>query len=167
MAQEFRATISGRVLDASGSAVPNAKVQATNVATNEVSTATTEPSGTYSIPFLRPGQYKIQATAAGFKQYNRENITIQVGQIAGIEIVLEVGAVTDSVNVTAETAILETQTASRAGIINSQAIAELPLNARPSRASPSVEPRFGSARSTTARSPNGRSTAASRAAMNS
>jgi hypothetical protein len=130
MAQEFRATISGRVLDASGSAVPSAKIQAVNVATNETSNATSDPSGSYSIPFLRPGQYKVNVTAPGFKQFNRENITLSVGQLAGIDIALEVGAVTDSVNVTAETAILETQTASRAGVIDSQRIAELPLNAR-------------------------------------
>ena len=83
VAQEFRATISGRVLDASGSAVPNAKVQSTSVATGESSTATSDSSGNYTIPFLRPGQYKITVTAAGFKTYNRENITLQVGQIVG------------------------------------------------------------------------------------
>lgn len=129
-AQEFRATISGRVLDSSGAAVPEAKIQAVNTATNETSTANADSSGAYSIPFLRPGQYKLTVTAQGFKQYNRENITLQVGQIAGIDATLEVGAITDSVSVTAEAAILETQTASRSGVIDSQRVAELPLNAR-------------------------------------
>lgn len=129
-AQEFRATISGRVLDPSGGAVSGAKVQAINVANNETSTATTDSSGTYSIPFLRPGVYTLTATAPGFKQFNRENITLQVGQIAGIDITLEVGAVTESINVTAEVALLETQTASRVGVINTKQVAELPLNSR-------------------------------------
>ena len=130
MAQEFRATISGRILDASGSAVPNAKVSATNAATSETSNATTDTSGNYTIPFLRPGQYKLTATASGFKTYNRENITIQVGQIAGIDVALEVGALTDSVNVTADSALLETQTASRSAVINQMQVSEMPLNSR-------------------------------------
>ncbi len=76
-------------------------------------TATSDTSGAYTVPFLRPGQYKLTVTATGFKQFNRENITLQVGQVAGIDITLEVGAVTESINVTAESAMLETQTASR------------------------------------------------------
>jgi phosphatidate phosphatase APP1 len=75
-AQEFRATVSGHVYDASSAAVPNVKVQATNVDTNETTTATTDSSGTYSIPFLRPGNYKLTATAPGFKQSVRENLTL-------------------------------------------------------------------------------------------
>ena len=108
-AQEFRATISGRVLDASGSAVAGAKVQAVNIANNETSAADTDTRGTYSIPFLRPGVYTVTATAAGFKTFNHENITVQVGQIVGIDIPLEVGQLSESVTVTAESAILETQ----------------------------------------------------------
>ncbi|MBI5280461.1 MAG: TonB-dependent receptor [Candidatus Solibacter usitatus] len=129
-AQEFRATISGRVLDASGGAVPNAKLQAVNVANNETSNATTDSAGTYTIPFLRPGQYKLTVTAAGFKQYNRENLTLEVGRVLGIDVVLEVGAVTESINVTAESAALETQTASRVATISTTQVAEMPLNSR-------------------------------------
>ncbi|MEZ5398216.1 MAG: carboxypeptidase regulatory-like domain-containing protein [Bryobacteraceae bacterium] len=129
-AQEFRATISGRVMDASGSAVPGAKVQAVNIANNETSSAETDAGGTYSIPFLRPGVYTVTATANGFKTFNRENVTIQVGQIVGIDIPLEVGALSESVTVTAESAILETQTASRIAVINTKQVSELPLNSR-------------------------------------
>ncbi len=129
-AQEFRATISGRILDASGSAVPNAKVQAVSAATNETSSATSDSSGVYTIPFLRPGGWKLTVTANGFKTFNRENITLTVGQIAGIDVTLEVGALTESVNVTAEAALLETQTASRIAVVNTKQVSELPLNAR-------------------------------------
>ena len=72
LTQEFRSTISGHVTDASGAAVPNAKVNAVNNDTNETTTATTDNAGAYSIPFLRPGSYKVTATAAGFKQYGRQ-----------------------------------------------------------------------------------------------
>lgn len=129
-AQEFRATISGHVFDASGAAIPGAKIQATNIANNESSQATTNSSGVYSIPFLRPGAYKLTATADGFKSYARENVILQVGQIAGIDINLEVGAITETVEVTSQAALLETQTASRSGVVNNQQVAELPLNAR-------------------------------------
>lgn len=128
--QEFRATISGRVIDSSGAVVPNVAVKAVNVASNETSTATTDTSGVYTIPFLRPGQYTLSATANGFKTFNRTNITLVVGQQAGIDIPLEVGQVSESVSVEANAAVLETQTASRSGIIDNQRVVELPLNAR-------------------------------------
>ena len=105
LAQEFRATITGRVLDPSGAAVPNVSIRAVNAANNETSTATSDSAGAYTIPFLRPGVYKLTATAQGFKVVNRENVTLQVSQIAGIDIALEVGAVTDTVNVTGEAAL--------------------------------------------------------------
>ena len=129
-AQEFRSTISGHVYDATGSAVPNAKIQAVNPATNEVSTATSDPSGTYTIPFLRPGSYKISVSAAGFKIYNRDNVTLQAAQTSGLDVSLEVGSLTESVNVSGDVTSLETQTASRSGVVNQLQVAELPLNAR-------------------------------------
>ncbi|MBM3752425.1 MAG: carboxypeptidase regulatory-like domain-containing protein [Acidobacteria bacterium] len=128
--QEFRATISGRVLDSSGAAVAGAKVSATNTNTGEVSNATTETSGAYTVPFLRPGGYTVRVSASGFKTFVRENITLLVGQIAGIEVVLEVGALTENITVTAESALLETQTASRGGVVDTKQVADLPLNAR-------------------------------------
>jgi hypothetical protein len=129
-AQEFRATISGHVLDSSGAAVPNAKIQVTSVATNEVTTVNSDSSGSYTVPLLRPGMYKLAATAQGFKQYVKDNIELLAAKIAGIDITLEVGAVTDTVEVTADALMLETQTASRGGIVTTQQVAEMPLNAR-------------------------------------
>lgn len=129
-AQEFRATITGRAIDSSGAIVPNVTVRAINIASNETSTATTDTNGVYTIPFLRPGQYNLTATASGFKSFTRSNITLVVGQQAGIDIPLEVGQLTETVTVEANAAILETQTASRSGIIDNQRVVELPLNAR-------------------------------------
>jgi hypothetical protein len=129
-AQEFRATLTGRVLDPTGAAVPNATVQARNVATGETSSATTAGDGTYTIPFLRPGNYTLTVTASGFKTFVRENIVLQVGQVAGIDVKLEVGEVAESITVEARAAILETQTASRAAVIDTRQVADLPLNTR-------------------------------------
>ncbi|MCL5745848.1 MAG: carboxypeptidase-like regulatory domain-containing protein, partial [Acidobacteria bacterium] len=129
-AQEFRATISGRVLDGSGAGVPGASLTAVNAATNESTQARSDASGAYTIPFLRPGNYRLSVTADGFKQFSRENIVLEAAKIAGIVVTLEVGAITESVTVTAESALLETQTASRGGVVDTTQVAELPLNAR-------------------------------------
>jgi hypothetical protein len=130
LAQEFRSTISGHVFDSSGGAVPNVKIQATNSSSNEVSTATSDASGAYSIPLLRPGDYKVTAATPGFKQFIRDHVTLEAAKVTGIDITLEVGAVTDTVEVTADAAVLETQSASRGGVVTVQQVSEMPLNAR-------------------------------------
>ncbi|MBS1826679.1 MAG: TonB-dependent receptor [Acidobacteria bacterium] len=129
-AQEFRSTISGHIYDASGSAIPGAKLAAINVDSNETTNATSDTSGGYSIPFLRPGNYRMTVSAAGFKTHQREGIVLEAAKIAGIDINLEVGQLTETVNVVAEAAVLETQTAMRGGVVTNQQVAELPLNAR-------------------------------------
>jgi hypothetical protein len=129
-AQEFRATISGRVLDPSGAAVSGAQVQALNTASNETANATSDATGVYTLPFLRPGPYRVTVRMDGFKTLQRDNVVVQVGQIVGLDLTIEVGAVTETVEVTSEAALLETQTASRAGIINTKQVTELPLNSR-------------------------------------
>ena len=129
-AQEFRGTITGRVLDGSGATIAGATVRAVNLNSQEANTTTADASGIYSIPFLRPGQYNVTVTQAGFKTAVRSNITLNVSQVAGVDIVLEVGQLTDSVTVESNAALLETQTASRSGVIDNKTIADLPLNAR-------------------------------------
>jgi hypothetical protein len=128
--QEFRATVSGHIFDSSGAAVPAAKIQAINVQTNETTDATTDAAGAFTIPFLRPGLYKVTATAAGFKQAIRDGVTLEAAKVMGIDITLEVGNVTEAVEVTAQAVTLETQSATRSNIITTQQVAEMPLNAR-------------------------------------
>ena len=80
--QEFRATITGRVLDQNKAAVAGATVTARNPRTNEAVSAPTNADGGYNIPFLQPGSYNITVEAAGFKKYVRDNQELQVGQTA-------------------------------------------------------------------------------------
>jgi hypothetical protein len=129
-AQDFRATVAGHVLDASGASVAGVTVQVLNIETNEIATAVTTSSGNYTVPFLKPATYRISVEAAGFKKFIRENVVLNVSQVAGIDIALEVGAMSDVVTVTAESAVLETENADRGLIINSKQVTELPLNAR-------------------------------------
>ena len=110
--------------------MPNVKIQVTNTATNEATSATSDSAGAYSIPLLRPGDYKVTASAAGFKQFIRPIVTLEAAKVAGVDINLEVGNVSETVEVTATAAVLETQSASRGGIVSTQQVAEMPLNAR-------------------------------------
>ncbi len=129
-AQDFRAKITGRVLDASGAAVASAKIEVRSAATGEMVEAVTDGQGVYNVLFLRPGDYSLTVAATGFKKYTRESINLVASQTAGVDVALEVGQVTDSVTVTADTALLETQSASRGTTVNTKMVQEIPLASR-------------------------------------
>jgi hypothetical protein len=130
LAQEFRATVAGHVLDTTGKAIPDAEVQAVNLANNETHTAKTNDSGSYTVPLLQPGDYRLTITSKGFKQYVRDRLTLTVGQIAGVDATLQLGEVTQTVEVTGNAEMLDTQSASGGGVVNTTQVTELPLNAR-------------------------------------
>jgi hypothetical protein len=129
-AQEYRGTITGRVLDAQQAAVPGVKIVVTLANTGAKSETTSGSDGSYTIPFLTPGTYKISAEAQGFKRYVRDNFTVGSGERESVDISLEVGQVSESVNVTAETPLLETATASAGQVISGRSVANLPMNGR-------------------------------------
>jgi carboxypeptidase family protein/TonB-dependent receptor-like protein len=130
LAQFETATLTGTVTDAAGAVVPNANVKAINEATNVEATAVANGEGRYLFPNLRPGTYRVVATAQGFKQAVSNGVELQVNQAARLDIQLTVGAVTEQVNVTAEAPILETESASRGAVIDQTKMVELPLNGR-------------------------------------
>src|SRR5262245_29600872 len=129
-AQEFRATVKGQVIDSSKAAVPGATVNVTNTDTNEVASAVTNAEGNYTIPFLRPGPYTLHVELTGFQKYTRTDMRLQVGETAVINVTLAVGQVTEAVTVSAESPVLETGKADRGTVIDSQRIAEVPLQSR-------------------------------------
>ena len=129
-AQEFRATVRGRVVDSSQAALPGATVNVVNQQTNEVATATTNQDGAYTIPFLRPGSYTLTVEMSGFQKYTRSDMTLQVGQTADVNITMPVAGVTEQVTVLSEAPLLETSRADRGTVIDSARIAELPLQSR-------------------------------------
>jgi len=129
-AQSITGSITGIITDSSGAVVPGAEVTAIHTATSARTTAKSDGSGNYSIPLLPRGDYRVEATASGFKRLVRDGIVLQVQQTARIDLQLALGEVAESVMVTADAARLETETATLAKVIDNKAIVNLPLNTR-------------------------------------
>ncbi|HKC85974.1 MAG TPA: carboxypeptidase-like regulatory domain-containing protein, partial [Blastocatellia bacterium] len=127
-AQEFRGSITGRVVDNSGAAVAHANVTVTNAATNTSSSTTTNGDGDYTALYLTPGSYSVTVEATGFKKATRQNIEIRVGDKLQIDLQLEVGNVSDTINVTSDAPLLETNTPSAGQVVDQRRIQELPLS---------------------------------------
>ena len=128
--QQTTSTVLGTVTDGSGASVPNVIVRAVNVATNVRRETMTDASGNYTIPSLPSGAYRVTATRDGFQVQQVENLTLQVEQSARLDFVLKVGAVTETVNVSGEAALLQTENSSVGTVIDSAKIVDLPLNGR-------------------------------------
>jgi len=126
-AQETRGGFGGSTLDRSGAAVPNAKVTATNVATNVSISTTSDAQGNYTIAFLLPGAYTLSASATGFKTVQTGNIEVRIHDRLQIDLTLEVGDITEKVQVTAQAPLLETANANLGQVIESRMISELPI----------------------------------------
>jgi hypothetical protein len=128
--QQFRGSITGRVVDAQDAGIPAAKVVATETATQARHETVSGNTGQYTLPFLQPGDYRLEASAPGFKRYVRESVHVSANDQIGIEIVLEIGPLADSVTVTAEAPMLNTTSASTGQVISSTFIEAFPLNGR-------------------------------------
>jgi hypothetical protein len=129
-AQEFRSSISGRVLDQQGAAVAGQPVTGIQVETGARTTTVSAANGDYTLPFLPPGTYRLTCEAPGFKKYAREGIVLGTNERRSVDIELQLGAVTETLTVTSEVAMLETATASLGQVISSRQIENMPLNGR-------------------------------------
>ena len=129
-AQQETATVTGLVRDESGAIVPKAVVIVTNVHTNISVKTETDEAGAYVIPSLRPGEYSVTVESSGFRKFVRTGITLQVAQVARIDLTLQTGGLTETVEVVGATSLLDTQTSSRGLVIDQKKIVELPLNGR-------------------------------------
>ena len=126
-AQQVSATFTGTVTDPSGAVVPNAVVSATETRTGIARKTVTTGDGVYTIPYLAPGLYKVEVEAAGFKKVVRENVELPVSSTIRVDVALEPGAVTETVQVTAEAPPLQTDRSEVARNFNQQNVTELPL----------------------------------------
>ncbi|MBM3765162.1 MAG: TonB-dependent receptor [Acidobacteria bacterium] len=122
--------ITGNVNDSSGAAIAGAEVTITNLATNQIRQIKTSDSGVYTVPFLVPGRYKLEAKAQGFKAAIAAERVLQVGDTLRVDFDLQVGAVTESVEVAASAEMLQTSNTATGTVIEQRRIVELPLNGR-------------------------------------
>jgi Carboxypeptidase regulatory-like domain len=127
-AQNDRGTITGEVWDQGNAVVPNAIVVAKNADNGTESKTVTSGTGNYTIPSLPAGRYSLVVEVPGFKKYVQENIEVQVAQIDRIDVRLQVGTASETVTVTAEAAILKTESAEQSTVIQTERINALPLN---------------------------------------
>ena len=129
-AQEFRGTISGTVMDASGAVIPGASITVHEVSTGTTNHTVSDAAGEYVIPFLLPGEYSIRATANGFQAIERTGVPLQSQQHAVIDLHMQVGSATESVTVTGAPPQLDSANAAIGSVIDTQSVADLPLNGR-------------------------------------
>jgi len=129
-AQLPTAKVTGLVTDSTGAAVDGADIEAQNTATGIVLKTVTNDSGDYTFPVLTPGVYSVAVRKTGFESINRTGIELVVSQIARIDFQLKVGSTQQTVEVKAAVPLLDNATASLGQVIDTKAVAELPLNGR-------------------------------------
>jgi len=125
--QSDRGTITGTVADPAGAIVPNAPIEARNSETGAVFQAASSETGNYTLPQLPVGNYELSVAVAGFKKYVRQNVIVGVAQTVRVDIVLEVGAATESVTVTEQTSLLKTESGELSHTIPAQRLIDLGL----------------------------------------
>ncbi len=128
LAQEFRGSILGRVTDSSGAVVSGAAIQVINTDTNVAVSTTSNQDGNYQVPFLNPGNYNVIVDHPGFKKTERQNVRVSVTAQIALDFALEVGAVSETVNVTASAPLLNTNDADLGQVINSNYVTQVAID---------------------------------------
>src|SRR5438132_6101546 len=124
------ASVQGAMTDATGAVLPGASVNVKNSGTGSSVELVTDERGRYLAPVLQPGEYEIQASLPGFQTVSRRGIRLAVGQNAVVDIKLEVGQVTNQIEVVADANPINLTSAALSGLVNDKQIRDLPLNGR-------------------------------------
>ena len=127
---QVSATLSGTVTDQSGAIVPAANVTAKNVETEAIRTTLTDAGGHYQFFSLPVGQYEIRSAKAGFTEAVRTGVNLAVGQLASVDMNLQVGESAQQVTVNADAPLVGVTSANVAGLVGERQIKDLPLNGR-------------------------------------
>src|SRR3989440_9750800 len=122
--------ITGRVTDPSGSAVPSSAITLTSTATNAIRQTESNGDGLYTLTAVPPGVYNLKVEHPGFKAANTTNIELQVQQTVRLDLTLQLGQVSESIEVSANAALLQSENATVGTVIENKDIVELPLNGR-------------------------------------
>ena len=129
-AQTTSATLLGDVMDASGAVIPGAQVNVRDLSTDVVRESQTGALGSYRVFPLNPGRYEVTVSAPGFRSAVRPDIVVEVASTVKMDFLLEIGETTETVEVTAGAAMLQTQDSSVGGNVSSQELERLPVNGR-------------------------------------
>jgi hypothetical protein len=129
-AQSTYGSVVGSVTDASGAAITDATVTLTNIGTAEKRTQQSGPDGLFTFVNVIPGDYRIDVEKQGFKHFTRTDVTVQVQQSTQVPAALQVGEVSQVVEVTSQTPLLQTESASLGQVVETRKADELPLNGR-------------------------------------
>src|SRR5437763_10262184 len=124
------AQISGTVKDASGAVLPGVEVTATQTATGAIRTAVSNETGSYVLSNLPIGPYKLEAALGGFRTFSQTGIVLQVDANPVLNVTLQVGQVSETVEVQADAALVETRSTGIGQVIDNVRVLELPLNGR-------------------------------------
>src|SRR5712692_3911811 len=127
---QVTAQISGTVRDVSGAVLPGVEVTATQTATGLVRTVVSNETGSYVLPNLPVGPYKLDATLPGFRSFSQTGIVLTVDANPALNITLQVGQVSETVEVQADAALVETRTTGIGQVMENARVLDLPLNAR-------------------------------------
>ena len=129
-AQQFNGTLRGVINDSTGAVLPGASVSVTDVATNDTRNVTTDARGSWVLPNLKPGTYRIVVTMDGFKTAALDNVKLDVQGIRDVELQLEVGAAAETVTVSGQAAAVEVTSSTISQTIENKRMVDLPLNGR-------------------------------------
>lgn len=127
--QSVTGTIRGTITDASGAVIAGAAIKVTNQATGVVTTAESSATGAYTVELLPVGTYRVNVSLPGFKSLQRDNVGVELGNITGLDLRVEVGDSTQTVDVTAAAPILKTTEGQTTASVSTAAFADLPLSA--------------------------------------
>ena len=122
--------VTGTVKDSSNAVVPGAAVIARNVETGQIVSAQSNSSGVYSISFLNPGQYEIACELTGFKKFVRSGIVLETGTSSTVDITLDIGQLSDVINVSASAPLLESESGALGQLIENKMILNMPIQSR-------------------------------------
>lgn len=124
------AQLAGVVTDNTGAVTPGAEVIATSIGTGVERRATTNDQGTYTLPFLAPGDYRITVQKQGFQKISRDNVRLEVNQTARVDFSLSVGSVNETIEVVGAAPLIESDSSAIGQVVEKKAIEDLPLNGR-------------------------------------
>src|SRR3954469_332019 len=124
-AQETTGTLRGRIVDPQGLALPGVTVTVTGP--QGVKSVPTEADGRFTLPFLTPGAYSVRAELQGFKAAEQRNVTVSLGQTVDLNLKMEIGGVTETVNITGRVPLIDTSTTTTGAVISSEFVTQIPV----------------------------------------